>query len=146
MTRAARPTNSRRGTQGFTLIELMLVIAIMGVLASIALPTFTQYQNRARFSEAILLTSRYKNAVELAVRQRKITSLTQLYSGTNGIPPFQWYGPTEHFVGVIEGFVFVLWKSDGSPLAGQSYILSAENVDPPIHWREGGSCQTVGYC
>jgi len=42
-----------RSRHGFTLLELMVVTAIIGILASIAIPAFTNYQNRSRRSEAL---------------------------------------------------------------------------------------------
>jgi type IV pilus assembly protein PilA len=49
--------------QGFTLIELMIVVAIIGILAAVALPAYQDYTVRARVSEGLVLASSAKTAV-----------------------------------------------------------------------------------
>jgi type IV pilus assembly protein PilA len=60
--------------QGFTLIELMIVVAIIGILAAIAIPAYQDYTKRARVTEGLSLASAAK------------TSVTEYYASNNIFP------------------------------------------------------------
>ena len=65
----------KRIQQGFTLIELMIVVAIIGILAAVALPAFRDYTIRARVSEVVLAASGARTAIaEMAASYSQMPS------------------------------------------------------------------------
>ena len=60
--------NIKQTQKGFTLIELMIVIAIIGILAAVALPAYSDYTNRAKMSEVILAGSTCRTEVTEVVQ------------------------------------------------------------------------------
>ena len=59
-----------RAQQGFTLIELMIVVAIIGILAAVALPAYQDYVARAKVSETVLAASSARTCVTEIVQSR----------------------------------------------------------------------------
>jgi type IV pilus assembly protein PilA len=74
----------KNAQKGFTLIELMIVVAIIGILAAVAIPAYSNYTKKAKFTEVVNATQAIKTAVESCASDQAST-LTCL-AGSNGIP------------------------------------------------------------
>ncbi|MDO9236931.1 MAG: pilin [Aquabacterium sp.] len=90
----------KRVQQGFTLIELMIVIAIIGILAAIAIPAYSDYTARAQASEAFAILDGFKTPITEAVADQGgtagcATPATAIVTGkyVNGTT-FTWADPT----------------------------------------------------
>jgi type IV pilus assembly protein PilA len=73
-----------RRSRGFTLIELMIVVAIVGVLAAVALPAYQDYVARAQVSEAVSLLGRLRKLVSEHVSDSGVMPSIVALSGTSG--------------------------------------------------------------
>jgi len=71
----------RTAKRGFTLIELMIVVAIIGILAAVALPAYQDYTVRAKMSEVVLAASAPKTAIAETFQSTSAMPLTQAAAG-----------------------------------------------------------------
>ncbi len=107
----------RKAQQGFTLIELMIVVAIIGILAAIAIPAYQDYTARAQVSEAINLSGGLKATIaDIYVNKGALTTAD---SGSDGLPAAASVtGKYVSTVGVADGLITATMKGAGSVAAG----------------------------
>jgi type IV pilus assembly protein PilA len=130
---------SKKILWGYSLIELMMVVAIMGILTVIAVPCYQNYTKRARFSEVIAATEPFKLAIAIALQTG--TPTAELNSGIHGIPASP--GATKNLasISVKQGVI----TATGSGLVdSNTYILVPDNDGSA--WAIAGSCLNAGMC
>ena len=126
---------SRKSNKGFTLIELMIVVAIIGILAAIAIPNFLRFQLKARSSEGKVNIAAIRTA-EVAYNSEFATYVACAVSPAGAVQQTK----IPYVVAVVnQGFDILGWAPEGNvyfqyqvidnaapPLASSAYTVSAQ--------------------
>ena len=121
--------------QGFTLIELMIVVAIIGILAAIAIPAYQDYTARAQVSEAVNLSAGLKATIAEIYNQEG--SFNNADSGSAGLPlATDVVGKYVSQVNVTDGVITATMKASGvaAPIASKTITLSPVTASGSIQW------------
>ncbi|MEN9898013.1 MAG: hypothetical protein RLZZ66_1662 [Pseudomonadota bacterium] len=130
--------------QGFTLIELMIVVAIIGILASIAVPSYQTYIKKAKFSEVVIATSTAKTGVELCFQT--LAALTECDDTKNGINSVSASGYLSS-ISTTDG-VITATAANTNGLNGEIYILKPTTTTGKVIWAidTTSTCISAGLC
>ncbi len=143
------PAPRQRRETGFTLIEVMIVVAIVAVLAAIALPNYSDYVTRGRINEATTALENFRQLYEQwfldnrtyvgACAQYKAGIQGQVLS-TNGTPDFNIDCPTENTSN------YQLTATGQGVMANFNYSIDntgAKTSSGPGAWGSSGSCWLI---
>ena len=120
--------------QGFTLIELMIVVAIIGILAAIAIPAYQDYTIRAQVSEGLNLSGGAKAAVTEYFQDRGTMPTTNLIAGLADATDIQ--GKYVDEVEVTNGVIAVQYGNSAHALIQTKHLELSPNTTSPgsVQW------------
>jgi type IV pilus assembly protein PilA len=131
--------------KGFTLIELMIVVAIIGILAAVAIPAYSNYTKKAKFTEVVNATGGLKLAIEDCLNDNQGT-LSECDAGSSGIPAaittsFGKYGAG---ISVTNS---VITATGNSQVDNVTYTLTPVwSSTVGTMWTGGGGCVAANLC
>jgi len=135
--------------QGFTLIELMIVVAIIGILAAVALPAYQTYTNKAKFSEVVLATQSVKAAIDVCYQTTSdLTKCDEADSGSvKTAADGSEGGANVQSVAVTADTAVITATSETLGSSTYTYILTPTAGNGTLTWStSGSSCLAAGLC
>ena len=133
--------------RGFTLIELMVVIAILGILATIAVPSYRTYTRRAHYTEIVQAVAPYKLGVEVCFQNTG--DLSNCQAGKFGVPKNMNHEGDNNLMASIEvdegGKITVIPRELYGITPKDDYVLTPTPNNERLEWNASGGSVVAGY-
>lgn len=137
----------KRTQQGFTLIELMIVVAIIGILAAIALPQYQTYTKKSRFTEVVLAAQSVKSAVDVCFQTRGAGVLANCDTAAEIGADLTGAAAGSNVASVtIAATTAAITATGGTTVDGATFILTPTAANGTLTWAQTGTCIAAGIC
>lgn len=134
-----------RPNSGFTLIELMIVVAIVAILAAVALPSYQTYTQRARFTEVIAATGPAKTAIEICVQTGGPDCEAAGNNASTGVTTDIVAGVAVSATSASDG-PWTITATGTTEVGGRTFILTGTAENGRVSWVTSGTCVDAGLC
>ena len=137
-----------RAQTGFTLIELMIVIAIIGILASVALPAYQTYTKKAKFSEVVLAAGSIKTAIDTCYQVRGDYQIANCDTEAKlGIKLSDAESGVHINKVVLTPSTAIITVTGSTTVDSQQLVLTPIVAGNTLQWSDtGSSCIAAGLC
>ena len=132
---------------GFTLIELMSVVAIIGILAAIAVPQYQTYTKKAKYTEVVQAAQGFKSQVEICIQNRTdpTAAVTGCANGSGGVAAAPTaYGKVASVAVADNGTITATGTAE---VDSKTYIMIPTANASSVTWDvTTGTCRAAGLC
>ncbi len=135
--------NTMKKAQGFTLIELMIVVAIIGILAAVALPAYQNYTKKAKFSDVVVAVGSVKSALTVCLNTNNFAPAScDTYAKIGAVAPTA----TDNMASVtIAANTAVITGTGTAAVDAKTYVTTIANNRVEFD-AATSDCDDAGFC
>jgi type IV pilus assembly protein PilA len=140
------PKMMKKAEGGFTLIELMIVVAIIGILAAVAIPAYQNYVKKAKFQDIVSSAAAIETAISLCLNENNGDTASCDTAAKLGITIKNSKEAATPLA--ITASTAAVTATANTAAGGYTYVRTPSYVagDTVITWTQSGTCKDAGVC